>query len=171
MATFSFHQLLIWGHLIQFNLHWTVEMNQTYSEAGIQRRARWSLHTRSLSSPYREIYQHNFNSFSHSTHIYCFMHSFSEDLLSTYFGPSPVLVWVSPEGLLEIRTRGLLSRWQFQETLEGEVEKAMPQIKGVLWSEWSPWNPGLNLAGGPIRNGLVHTPWLLHPRGEEASNL
>lgn len=31
-------------------------------------------------------------SFSHSTHIYHFTQSFSEDLLSTYFGPNPVLV-------------------------------------------------------------------------------
>lgn len=35
-------------------------------------------------------------SFSHSTHIYHFTQSFSEDLLSTYFGPNPVLVWGFP---------------------------------------------------------------------------
>lgn len=51
-------------------------------------------------------------SFIHSLNTHCFRHSFSQYLLSTDFGPSLVLVWVSPgtprnEGS---RARGLIQR-------------------------------------------------------------
>ena len=142
-ATFSFRQMLFWGHLIQFNLYWTVAMSQTQ---------KYKDEPGGLCLP----------------GVYCLFMEKDTDIiqsLNTHLSFHIVLQWRFIEHLLwakpSVRVgfpqqdswrQGLkYRRFIIRVVISGNTgrgeEKTMLQIKGVLGSEWWPWHPELNPAG------------------------